>query len=59
MQYEDLYDKAEDEFLKANDNIVSASLLAWRKDRLMEKKNLSKKYDLLGKRLKQQFQGVM
>ena len=52
LQYEDLYDKAEDEFLKANDNIVSASLLAWRKDRLMEKKNLSKKYDLLGKKAK-------
>lgn len=52
MQYEDLYDEAEDEFLKANDNIVSASLLAWRKDRLMEKKNLSKKYDLLGKKAK-------
>ncbi|MFR6381343.1 MAG: TlpA family protein disulfide reductase [Odoribacter splanchnicus] len=37
---------------EGNDNIVSASLLAWRKDRLMEKKNLSKKYDLLGKKAK-------
>lgn len=29
LRYEDLYDEAEDEFLKANDNIVSAALLAW------------------------------
>ena len=48
LRYEDLYDEAEDEFLKANDNIVSAALLAWRMERLMERKSLSKKYELLG-----------
>ncbi len=48
LRYEDLYDEAEDEFLKVNDNIVSAALLAWRMERLMERKSLSKKYELLG-----------
>lgn len=55
--YEDLYDEAEDKFINNNDNVVSASMLAWRLDRLMERKILSKKYALLGRNAKQTIPG--
>ncbi len=42
------FEEAEDEFIKSNDNMVSASVLRWRKSALVRSKKLAEKYHLLG-----------
>lgn len=56
-QYDDLYSKLEDEFIRCHDNMVSAGLLAWRIEKLTHDKTLPAKYALLGQEARRSVQG--
>lgn len=56
---QDAYEKAEDEFLAANDNMVSASIIAQRMKTLKRNKMLHTKYALLGENARQSARGQM
>ncbi len=56
-EYENLYSKAEDEFIRKHDNLVSANLIAMRCKKLSRDKTLSKKYALLGEEARSSIQG--
>lgn len=43
-----IYEQKEDEFLRENDNIVSASLIRGRLTELLQRKKLREKFELLG-----------
>lgn len=56
-EYAELYDKAEEAFIREHDNLVSAGLLAGRCQTLVRNKKLSEKYALLGEQARNSVQG--
>ncbi len=59
IKIDTLYDKAEDEFLRQNDNIVSAAIVAGRRKKLYEQKRLHEKYALLGNTARSTVPGLL